>query len=244
MHASEHMACVSGLVLLAPFSDLGFATRGAFQVLRTVAPKMRLSGVMSTLGMLSDQQLSKDVGDVALTREKVDELLRTYNKDGDGYLDKEELTACLNGPELHLKLSSADIDASMNEMDSTGDGKVSIDEFITKALCPGDSLATRFMSCLNTNFFESVATYIGPTACSKRVAPLIKVPVLLIHGQNDGVNPYPPAKEFVLAMPGEKTIPAMPVGLRHALFADTDKVIVWSAFTGWLRGEARGVIEQ
>jgi alpha-beta hydrolase superfamily lysophospholipase len=250
MHASEQMACVSGLVLLAPFSDPGFAQRGAFKVLRTVAPKMRLSGVIGTLGILADHKLSKDVGDVAtasgrqLTRENVEELLKKYNKDGDGYLDKEELTACLNGPALNLKLSSADIDACMKEMDANGDGKVSIDEFVTTALCPGDSLRTQFMSCLNANFFESAGTYIGPTACSKHVAPLIKVPVLLIHGLHDGVNPYRPAKEFVLAMPGEKTIPAMPAGLRHLLFSDSEKDIVWSALTGWLRGEGRGVIEQ
>jgi alpha-beta hydrolase superfamily lysophospholipase len=243
--ASEQVACVSGLILLAPMSDFGFATRGAFKVLRSVSPKLKLFGLMNTLGTFADNKLSKDVADMGqLTREQIEEQLKKHNTDGDGFLSKQELTAILNGTLLNLKLTSEDIDTCITEMDSNADGKVSIEEFITAALCPVDEFRTQFFSGLNATFFESAVSFIGATACKTHIAPLIKVPVLLIHGLHDGVNPYLPAKTFVLATSGEKTIPLMPTDLRHLLFCDSDAVRVWSAFLGWLRGEGRGAIEQ
>jgi len=60
---------------------------------------------------------------------------KTFDQDGSGHIDKEELMKLLGVEEIsdtmQVKYTSQEVDAIMKEVDLNGDGKIDFDEFLT-----------------------------------------------------------------------------------------------------------------
>ena len=229
---AEAAAALSGVILFAPLCQQfpEIVLRSA-SVIGRLAPKLRVSDMGA--GDMENKDLTKDVADLGLTKAEAEALLRSYNGDGDGFLSRDELEKALNGKELNLGLSPEDLDATVQKLDSSGDGRVSIDELTTAATIPKDALSMRFNEIATVGFFTSMANYLVPRV-AKEHAPKITLPVLLIHGEEDAINPSAAAKEFVEATGGKQTIHIVP-GMRHAPFADSDAAThLYPNVSAWL----------
>ena len=57
---------------------------------------------------------------------------RKLDADNSGFLDHQELKKCLNNlySSIDLKMTDADVDNLIKQVDKNGDGKVSFEEFV------------------------------------------------------------------------------------------------------------------
>lgn len=65
-------------------------------------------------------------------KSKILEEFKKLDKDRSGYLDHEEIKRCLKDlyESIDLKMSDADVDALIAQVDKNKDGRISVEEFV------------------------------------------------------------------------------------------------------------------
>ena len=65
-------------------------------------------------------------------KSKILEEFKKLDKDRSGYLDHEEIKRCLKDlyESIDLKMSDADVDALITQVDKNKDGRISVEEFV------------------------------------------------------------------------------------------------------------------
>ena len=109
--------------------------RKVLQALNIKADESQLKQLMAQMdadnsGEIDFNEFKKVMGESFFKKHSKQELQTAFNKfdaDGNGYITSNELNQILSRMGRHL--SRADIDAMVKSLDSSGDGKISFDEF-------------------------------------------------------------------------------------------------------------------
>merc|ERR1711924_433361 len=179
--------------------------------------------------------VTKDARTLGLTHEALTKILMSEGQTKGGFLDMHELQDILN-THLKLHLSEDDLRETMKIYDTNGDGKLSVEEFLSDV--ENHSKPDKYkMTHLTVNLMRqnghARTDYQHMLRMLER-AHNITTPCLWIHGDKDRMNSRRAVQPFFDALgPTYVTSPAFG-DLRHGIYLDKDVSKVRDAVFEWL----------